>query len=189
VIGVIVVCLLLAGLGVTLSRGGAPQPVQNSAAAPASGSSSQAEASSAGSSAAGSSAAGAAGSRTASRPVAPGAEHPDSTASFMVTASGTDYERSTLAAQAHAAMAARSTAAVTAPSATLRGCVLGVTGGATPRLVDRAAYQGDPAYIIADSTHVWVVGRGCTAARTDLIVSVAQAGLPGNLRALVSVEQ
>ena len=133
-----------------------------------------------------------------------GPENPDSTASFQVTASGTDYERATLAAQARAAMAARSTAAGstaagstaagstaagTAPGAALRGCVLEVTGGATPRLVDRAAYQGEPAYIVADSTHVWVVGRGCTAATTDLIVSVALAGLPGNLRALVSVEQ
>jgi hypothetical protein len=122
-------------------------------------------------------------------PAASRPEHADSTASFQVTTSGTDYERSTLAAQASAAMAAGSTAAHTAPAAALRGCVLKVTGGATPRLVDRAAYQGGPAYIIADSTHVWVVGRGCTAAKPDLIVSVALAGLPGNLRALVSVEQ
>jgi hypothetical protein len=58
-----------------------------------------------------------------------------------------------------------------------------------PRLVDRATYQGEPAYVIASSARVWVVEPGCTAAITDLIVSVALAGLPGNLRALVSVEQ
>ncbi len=67
--------------------------------------------------------------------------------------------------------------------------MLHLTGGVAPRLVDRATYQGEPAYVIASSTRVWVVGLGCTAAKTELVVSVALAGLPGNLRALVSVEQ
>ena len=78
---------------------------------------------------------------------------------------------------------------VATSSAALRGCVLHLTGGVAPRLVDRATYQGEPAYVIASSTRVWVVGLGCTAAKTELVVSVALAGLPGNLRALVSVEQ
>jgi hypothetical protein len=82
---------------------------------------------------------------------------------------------------------AASTVAV--PSPTLRGCVLHLTGGAPPRLVDRATYQGEPAYVVASSSRVWVVGLGCTAAKTELIGSVALAGLRGNLRALVSVEQ
>jgi hypothetical protein len=63
-----------------------------------------------------------------------------------------------------------------------------LTGDVPPRLVDRATYQGEPAYVIASSTRVWVVRLGCTAAKTELIVSAALAGLPGNLRALVSVE-
>jgi hypothetical protein len=42
--------------------------------------------------------------------------------------------------------------------------------------VDKASYDGIPAYIIAVPTRVWVVGRGCTAADTQLIV---QARLKG----------
>ena len=75
------------------------------------------------------------------------------------------------------------------PSQALQGCVLHLTGGMVPRLVDQATYQGQPAYVIASSTHVWVVGLGCTAAKTELVESVPLAGLPGNLRALISVEQ
>ena len=62
------------------------------------------------------------------------------------------------------------------PRAGLSGCVSKVTGGAAPSLVDRASYDGIPAYIIAVPTRVWVVGRGCTAADTQLIV---QAPLKG----------
>jgi hypothetical protein len=61
----------------------------------------------------------------------------------------------------------------------LRGCVLRLTDGTLPRLVDRATYQGKAAYIIAGPTRVWVVGLGCTAAKTELITSVPLAGLPG----------
>jgi hypothetical protein len=63
-----------------------------------------------------------------------------------------------------------------APTAQLRGCVLTVTGGALPELVDRATYQGTPVYVIASSSRVWVVGLGCTAARAQVIVSVPLAG-------------
>jgi hypothetical protein len=62
------------------------------------------------------------------------------------------------------------------PSAALRACVLKVTGGVLPKLVDRATYQGTPAYIIATSNRVWVVGLGCTAASPQVIVSVPLAG-------------
>ena len=187
--GSLVVCLLLAGLGFTLARGGSPGP--SPAAAPAAGTSSSfpATSSAAGSSAAGSSAAAAAPAPRASsrEPQNAGSE-----SSFLVTASGTKYQRATLAGQARArsaSSASAGTAVGTTPSAALRGCVLHLTGGATPRLVDRATYQGEPAYVVVGSTRVWVVGLGCTAAKTELIVSVALAGLPGNLRALVSVEQ
>jgi hypothetical protein len=185
----LVVCLLLAGLGFTLAHGGSPGP--SPAAAPAAGTSSSSEArsSAAGASAAGSSAAAAEPAPRASshRPQNAGSE-----SSFLVTASGTKYQRATLADQARArsaSSASAGTAAGAAPSAALRGCVLHLTGGAMPRLVDRATYQGEPAYVVVSSTRVWVVGLGCTAAKTELIVSVALAGLPGNLRALVSVEQ
>jgi hypothetical protein len=59
-----------------------------------------------------------------------------------------------------------------APTTALHACVLHLTGGQPPRLVDRAAYQGKAAYIIATSSHVWVVGLGCTAANAELITSV-----------------
>jgi hypothetical protein len=59
-----------------------------------------------------------------------------------------------------------------APTTALHACVLHLTGGQLPRLVDRATYQGKAAYIIATSSHVWVVGLGCTAANAELITSV-----------------
>jgi hypothetical protein len=62
------------------------------------------------------------------------------------------------------------------PSAALRACVLKVTGGTVPELVDRATYQGTPAYVIATSSRVWVVGLGCTAARPQVIASEPLAG-------------
>ena len=78
-----------------------------------------------------------------------------------------------------AASSGISSALGSAPSAGLRGCVLRLTGGALPRLVDRATYQGEAAYIIASSSRVWVAGLGCTAADTEVIASVPLAGLPG----------
>jgi hypothetical protein len=125
-------------------------------------------------------------------------------ASFTVTVSGTKYQQATLAEQVRAklptygphptsgttvpAASASAASATVAPDSALRGCVLSLTGGTSPRLVDRATYQGDPAYVIASSSRVWVVGLGCTAAKPELIESVPLAGLPGNLRALISVE-
>ena len=120
---------------------------------------------------------------------------------FEVTASGTKYQAATLAAQVRTRLAipaagasggassvpepskTSSAAAATssnasasgtrAPTSALRGCVLHLTGGRPPRLVDRATYQGTPAYVIASSSHVWVVGLGCTATNAELITSVA----------------
>jgi hypothetical protein len=65
------------------------------------------------------------------------------------------------------------------PSPGLSGCVSKVTGGAAPSLVDRASYDGIPAYIIAVPTRVWVVRLGCTATDTQLIAAVPLAGEPG----------
>jgi hypothetical protein len=180
--GSLVVCLLLAGLGLALAHGSSPTYSQSApAAAPAEGAASSAASSGIGSNASSS------GLAPLPRATALGPQR-SSSVSFRVTASGTKYEPGTLAAQVRAGTTS-STTLGTAPSAALRGCVLQLTGGLPPRLVDRATYQGEPAYVIASSTRVWVVGLGCTAAKTELIVSVALAGLPGNLRALVSVEQ
>jgi hypothetical protein len=188
--GALVVCLLLSGLGYAIAQTQSTGSTFSSAAsAPAS----------AASSASGSAAAGPEAPQSAAGAQAP--EAGNSSTSFTVTMSGTKYRQATLSEQVRAKLAAlggRETSAGTvpgpsstaaAPSPTLRGCVLHLTGGAPPRLVDRATYQGEPAYIVASSTRVWVVGLGCTAAKTELIGSVALAGLPGNLRALVSVEQ
>ena len=51
-----------------------------------------------------------------------------------------------------------------------------LTGGVEPTLVDRASYDGIPAYIIAVRSHVWVVRLGCTATDPQLIT---QAPLKG----------
>jgi hypothetical protein len=120
---------------------------------------------------------------------------------FTVSASGTKYQAATLAAQVRARLStpaagsssrpsnvpgpsktSSSSAAASSsqtasgtrePTTALRGCVLHLTGGQPPRLVDRATYQGAPAYVIASSNHVWVVGLGCTATNAELITSVA----------------
>ena len=61
-------------------------------------------------------------------------------------------------------------------SVALSGCVSALTGGVVPSLVDKASYDGSPAYIIAVPTEAWVVGRGCTAADTQLITRVSLKG-------------
>jgi hypothetical protein len=123
-----------------------------------------------------------------------------SAADFRVTQTGTSYQRATLAQQAQAqvlAAQARESGPAAVPSATssssadsttpgakrtytpgaqLRACVLAVTGGVLPVVVDRASYQGTPAYVIASASHVWVVGLGCTAARPQVIASEPLAG-------------
>jgi hypothetical protein len=50
--------------------------------------------------------------------------------------------------------------------------VLHLTGQMRPSLVDRATYQGKPAYVIAVTNWAWVVGTGCTASNPELIASV-----------------
>jgi hypothetical protein len=197
--GSLVAILLVAGLGFGLSRatpssssssaasgavavpaaGEVPSPASSSAAAGGSGA--------AGSSAGGFSTAGPKAGQTEAVP------EPEQTVSpfFAVTVSGTSYEEPTLAAQVRGKLApsgGKNTFAGTfpapttnprtsvTPSAALRGCVLHFTNGAAPRLVDRATYDGQPAYVIASSTQVWVVGLGCTAAKPELITQVPLAG-------------
>jgi hypothetical protein len=171
VVGSLVVCLLLVGLGYGLSRS-ASGPAFSSAAS------------------------GAANVPAAAPSAAASAASAGSASSFVVTESGTSYQSATLAAQVRARLtasngtpvevpgpistrpaAAGSAAAehASAPTSVLAGCVLHVTGGQIPRLVDRATYQGESAYIIATSSRVWVAGLGCTAAKPQVIVSVPLA--------------
>jgi hypothetical protein len=188
-VGLLVVCLVLAGLGFALAQGSGQESFSSSVAAGPAAVPSPTAANAAGSSAVGSGASSASGA-VKPGPQASSASAPDAgSATFSVTASGTKYERATLAEQVRARVAGSPASLGATSGAALRGCVLHLTGGVAPRLVDRATYQGEPAYVIASSTRVWVVGLGCTAAKTELVVSVALAGLPGNLRALVSVEQ
>ncbi len=152
-VGLLVVCLGLAGVGFALAQGSGQDSFSSSVAAgPADVPS--ATASAAGSSAVGSGGISSSSASSASRAaVEPGAQAssasaPDfGSATFAVTASGTKYQRATLAAQVRARVAGSPSPAslgVATSSAALRGCVLHLTGGAAPRLVDRATYQGSP---------------------------------------------
>ena len=121
----------------------------------------------------------AAGNASEGNAQAPGAREPaasEPSAAFVLTASGTRYQPPTLTAQVRAKLAALSHASGEALSGrpvgqTLAGCVLHLTGNVRPSLVDRATYQGKPAYVIAAADRVWVVGLGCTASNPDLITS------------------
>jgi hypothetical protein len=74
--------------------------------------------------------------------------------------------------------AASSAGASFDPGQPLISCVLAVTGGARPSLVERAFYQGKSAYVIAVPSKVWVVGLGCTASNPKLITSVPLTSTP-----------
>ena len=139
------------------------------------------------SSSAASSAAGTAAAGSESSPLA-GAQAPGThtrlepadrgqTAACTDTASGTVYQSAPLARQVRAQLARPAKTAVppaaeAAPSAQLSACVLHLTGQMRPSLVDRATYQGKPAYVIAVTNWAWVVGTGCTASNPELIASV-----------------
>jgi hypothetical protein len=202
VVGPLAVCLLIVIVALGLSRAGSSSSSSSAASGGAVGAAAPAGAAS--SAPAASSAFG--NSRAASGAVAPGpassvaASASASAADFAVVQTGTSYQRATLAQQARAqvlAVQARESGPTAVPSASssgappsassfalasspptaqVRACVLKVTGGVLPELVDKAAYQGTPAYVIASSSRVWVVGLGCTAARPQVIVSVPAAG-------------
>ena len=101
----------------------------------------------------------------------------------QLTSVGSSNPTATPASSASASASAPAASASTAgpssplvggyvPSAQLSGCVSAVTRGVPPSLVDKASYDGIPAYIIAVPTEVWVVGRDCTAADTQLLTRV-----------------
>ena len=97
---------------------------------------------------------------------------------FLVYSTGTAYQRSTFVDQVRAELGspARGRLSSAAPSPQLSGCVSQVAGGAAPSLVDKATYDGIPAYIIAVPTEAWAVRRGCTAGDTQLIAGVPLKG-------------
>jgi len=187
--GALLACLLFVGLGfvVSLSHG-------------ASSSSSAPQAASAASSAAASSEAGPQMGYSSDSTGRSAAGSGPSTSGFALTRSGTDYQEATLAGQVREVIAANEKAARTAVSSpatptsgpasvpaasasatqslnpyaltpSLHGCVVHFTGRAAPRLIDRASYEGTPAYVIAGARQVWVVGLGCTATHPHLITS------------------
>jgi hypothetical protein len=193
VVGPLAVCLLIVLIALGLSHAGksSSSSSANSLAAPAAGATAQASSAAASSSASGVSSA--AASAAVPGPASTGAgTFAGTSAGFKVTESGTRYQPATLAQQvlavqarepapsavptASAAASATYAPQASAPSPQLRACVLKVTGGVLPELVDRATYQGTPVYVIASSSRVWVVGLGCTVARTQLITSVPLAG-------------
>jgi hypothetical protein len=158
-------CLVLAGgvYGITRLSGGSSS---SSAASSAAGSAAAGSASSALSGAA-------PGTHTGQEP-ANAAPLPSA---FVVIASGTSYQPATLAGQVRVQLARSARSAVapadeSAPSAQLAACVLNLTGQVRPRLVDRATYQGKPAYVIAVKNRAWVVGTGCTGSNPEVIASV-----------------
>lgn len=59
-----------------------------------------------------------------------------------------------------------------APSSSLVGCVMRLTGNHQPTMVERAYYESRPAYVIAVDDHAWVVPLNCTEAHPSVIKSV-----------------
>lgn len=96
-----------------------------------------------------------------------------SSSSAPASSAAASASSSAVASSAGSAESSSTSALNGAAANALRGCVLNLTGGAAPRLVDRASYQGTPAYVIATASHVWVVGLDCTEARPDLITSAS----------------
>jgi hypothetical protein len=159
-------CLVLAGgvYGIAHLSGG-------------SSSSSSAASSAAGTAAAGSESSAQSGAASGTHAAQEPANAAPLPSAFVVIASGTSYQPATLAGQVRAQLARPARSAATpadesAPSAQLAACVLHLTGQVRPRLVDRATYQGKPAYVIAVTNRAWVVGTGCTGSNSEVIASV-----------------
>ena len=103
---------------------------------------------------------------------------------FPLIISRTDYQRATLSHQLEAEVRApAATQPAQTPSAQLEGCVSRVITGAspgTPRLVESARFQGQPAIVIVASSgggdRAWVLAPGCSAS-SDHVLDTAT--LPG----------
>src|SRR5262249_14406200 len=190
----VVAWVLLAGFGYLLSNiGGSPGPGGALSAASPSAASASAAAPSPAAPGLPAEGGGQAGSGPRARAPVPGPPP-----GFVVTESGTRYQRATLGVQARRQMAmqaasnsaegqpteaqpAASNSAAgggSAPSQAWAAGVLRLTGNTPPSLVARAPYEGNPAYVIAVRTRVWVTGLGCAAGNPALITSIPLAG-PG----------
>jgi hypothetical protein len=112
-------------------------------------------------------------------------ERPSASSSgFTVINSRTNYLRSTLVQQLEAELQAPAvTGTPRLPTAQINACVNRVTQGTspgipkTPKLVERARFQGQQAIvIIASSGHMaWITGLSCSDATSDVL---AQTALP-----------
>jgi hypothetical protein len=101
---------------------------------------------------------------------------------FTVVTSGTDYQPARLSAQIEAELgrmySSRGGGARHAPTTRQDDCVLRVTGGTKPALVDAADYEQHPAMVIAlngTGTQIgqaWVVGPACSADNSDILTYV-----------------
>ena len=199
---VLVSCLVLAGFGFLVTRGSGSSSSSEASSSSSAAGSTSGKASSAAGGTAGLPSRGLQPEHAGDEPSA--FSSADGATGFLVYSTGTAYQRSTLASQVHgklityglrgptatppgattpvpagsASGPAASSPAVggSQPSPRLSGCVSRVTGGATPSLVDKASYDGIPAYIIAAPTEVWVVRLGCTAADPELIAAVPLKG-------------
>jgi hypothetical protein len=120
---------------------------------------------------------------------------------FFVTETTFNYQKAALAEQVRQQVAAQHTLHFATPSAggapsgtaspavtnpdkvppskTLGDCVLHLTGDTVPLLVERATYQSRPVYAIAVPRRAWVVTTGCTAAKPDVLASVALSPAAG----------
>jgi len=115
--------------------------------------------------------------------VRPGSGQP----AFEVVSSGIDYQHATLGGQVSSeltkagdagASSATGKRLLRAATAQQHGCVLRVTSGVRPAMVDAARYQGHPATVIALSqrkpqlAQAWVVGPRCSADVSDVLAHV-----------------
>ncbi len=98
---------------------------------------------------------------------------------FTVISSRTNYLRSTLVQQLDEAERQAAAVTGTAPTAQIDACVSRVTQASpgTPKLVERARFQGQQAIvIIASSGHTaWITGLSCSDTSSDVL---AQTALP-----------
>ena len=102
---------------------------------------------------------------------------------FEVVTSGTYYQRLTLRPQLERELALHARGAAgqqVLASASVKGCVLRVTRGVIPVLVENAHYQGQPAIVIVAKRGrddaAWVIAPGCSASSDHVL---ATATLPG----------
>lgn len=81
---------------------------------------------------------------------------------FVIVVAATDFHMPTFQAQVREQLAAPASPSRESPSRSLVACVMHLTGGARPELVEEARYDSRPAYVIAVPNHAWAIARPCT---------------------------